>query len=311
VNPLVTVICLCYNHERFIKEALDSVLRQYYGPVEIIIIDDASTDDSKSVILNYSASHPGIQLVFNEKNLGGCSSFNKGLKLAKGKYIIDFAVDDVMVPDRIEKQVRVFEQLDESYGVVFSNALNISENSAPIEKHFKENAFVPDGAIYADLLRRFFIPAVTMMVRRKVFDELGGYDETLSYEDFDFWVRSSHKYKYRYINEVLMLRRIVKGSLSGKFLQQGQDKMLESSFRVCEKAMWLNKTKEEERALVERLNIEMRLAYLMENFGLVKKYDYMLGVLKARSLHSSIINQLSAFQIRVHGLYQWYLQRSK
>jgi glycosyltransferase involved in cell wall biosynthesis len=308
MNPLVSVICLCYNHERFIKEALDSVLSQTYSPIEIIIIDDASSDSSKDIIRNFISSDPRTQVIFNEQNTGSCSSFNKAFKLAKGKYIIDFATDDVMKANKIQSQVEAFEKLDEDYGVVFSNALNINEDSMPIGEHFKTNDIVPQEFIYTEVLKRFFIPTTTMMVKKKVLDDLGGYDEKLSYEDFDFWVRSSHKFKYHYINEVLMLRRIVKGSLSANFLRKGQDKMIESSFRVCEKALWLNRNKEEEKALVNRLNIEMRLAFLMEHFLIVKKYYKMLNSLNAQSLHSSVINQLSQRNIKVYKLYRWYLQ---
>jgi glycosyltransferase involved in cell wall biosynthesis len=308
MNPLVTVVCLCYNHRRFIKEALDSLLAQSYAPMEIIIIDDGSTDGSRSIISNYVGKHPGIQVMFNEKNIGSCSAFNKAYKLAKGKYIIDFATDDVMKVNKIERQIEVFEKLDESYGVVFSNAQNIDENSFPLGEHFKTKELIPQGFIYPEVLKRFFIPTITMMVKKSVFDQLGGYDESLSYEDFDFWVRSSNKFKYHYINEVLMQRRIVKGSLSGKFLQKNESKMLESSLRVCEKALWLNKNNDEKEALIQRLNIEMRLAFITENFNLAKRYHQMLLNLEAGSAHSLIINLFSNLKIRVHWLYRLYLK---
>jgi hypothetical protein len=72
--------------------------------------------------------------------------------------------------------------------------------------------------------------------------------------------------------------------------------------------MWLNKNKEEEKALVRRLNIEMRLAFLMENFNLVKKYGILLRRLNTSSIHSILIESLSAFPVRVHWLYKRFIQ---
>src|SRR5688500_3802276 len=102
-DPLVSVICLCYNQARFIREAVASVFAQSYRNVELIIVDDASTDNSASVIRAMVAENPAIRCLLLNQNVGNCKAFNKGLTLSKGDYIIDLAADDVLVPQRIER----------------------------------------------------------------------------------------------------------------------------------------------------------------------------------------------------------------
>jgi glycosyltransferase involved in cell wall biosynthesis len=86
-NPLVTIICLCYNQEDYVLESLSSVLNQDYPSLELIIVDDCSTDNSKSVIEKWLIDFPQIQFITNSINLGSTKSFNKALKKANGKYI--------------------------------------------------------------------------------------------------------------------------------------------------------------------------------------------------------------------------------
>jgi glycosyltransferase involved in cell wall biosynthesis len=308
MKPLVTIICTCYNHERFLKESLGSVFNQTYPLIEVIIVDDASKDGSRAIIESYLKQKPDAIGIFNDTNQGICISFNKAFALVKGKYIIDFATDDVMEPDKIEKQVNYFENLEDSYGVVFTNALHIDENSNPLGLHFKPADEIPQGDIYKEVIRKFFLPAASLMVKKNVLEELGGYDETLAYEDFDFWVRSSRNYKYGYLNEPLIRHRILKGSLSTKFLQRKESVMLETTFRVCQKALWLNKTKEENFALSKRLQYEMKQAFLMENFALTEKYYQVIKETGEKNIFSSFIALLSGLEIGTNNLYSYYLR---
>ena len=123
-TPLVSVICLCYDHARFVEEAIQSVLAQTYKNIQVIVVDDASTDNSVAVIRDVisRSGRTDIEFLSLSENIGNCSAFNRGLALAKGEYIIDLATDDYIAPDRIERQVKFFSSLDESYGVIFSDA---------------------------------------------------------------------------------------------------------------------------------------------------------------------------------------------
>src|SRR5688572_3629948 len=251
-KPLVSIICVCHNHEHFITEALESVLKQTYSNLQIIIVDDASQDASVQRINKIVQHNTSIQLVALSQNIGLCKAFNRGLTLAKGDFIVDFATDDVMLPDRIQHQIDFFENLDDSYGVVFTDGCYIDTHGKFIRNHF-EYLFkkglltkIPEGDIYADVLSTYFILSPTMLVRRAVFDKLGGYDETLSYEDFDFWVRSSRMFKYGFLDEKLTKVRRTKKSMSTGWYQPG-DPQLHSTYLVCKKAKVLNRTEEEKQ----------------------------------------------------------------
>jgi glycosyltransferase involved in cell wall biosynthesis len=104
-EPLVSVICLCYNHERFVREAIQSVINQSYKNFQVIVVDDASSDGSISEIQKLKTDYPFLELLLLSTNIGNCKAFNAALKLVKGEYVIDFATDDVMMPDRMDKQV--------------------------------------------------------------------------------------------------------------------------------------------------------------------------------------------------------------
>jgi len=251
-HPLVSVICISYNHENFVEAAVKSVIDQTYSNIEIIIIDDASTDNSPEIIARIVQNYPQIKFIKNSENLGNCKSFNKGLTVAKGKYIIDLAADDILLPNRITSGLNTFESNDHTYGVNYTNAELIDENSIIIDHHFKTNSNgdakhkPPEGDIFKDLIARYIVCTPTMMIKKEVLDYLGGYDEDLFYEDFDFWVRSSRKYKYCYTDKLLVQKRILQKSLSGKQLEF-KNNHLKSTLKVCEKIDQLITSSDEQK----------------------------------------------------------------
>ena len=130
-NPLVTIICLSYNHEKFVVETLNSVLNQNYSPIELIIVDDCSSDITKSIIEDWLLSHSDVRFIANEVNLGNTKSFNNALKIAKGNYIIDLAADDLLMPNGIQMQVEAFQKSTyKNLGIVYGNAEIINENGS-------------------------------------------------------------------------------------------------------------------------------------------------------------------------------------
>ena len=265
-QPLVSVVCLCYQHEAFVREALRSVIEQTYPAVELIVVDDASTDRSVETIQSFLQEHKledRVTTCFLTQNVGNCAAFNRGLALARGKYIVDFATDDVMLPHRLEQQVSFFETLDDIYGVIFSEAQYVDERGVRLYYHHRDRLKhirpVPTGDIYAQLLSTYFIATPTMMMRKRVLDELGGYDEQLAYEDFDFWVRSSRNYRYAYQDVCTTQIRKHASSMAVSMYRPG-DPQLHSTYLVCLKAKELNRTEEERQALVKRVQYELRQA---------------------------------------------------
>ncbi|WP_416864939.1 MAG: glycosyltransferase family 2 protein [Imperialibacter sp.] len=272
----VSVICLCYNQAPYLQEALESVWNQTYPDIQVIVVDDASTDNSGEVIKSLLKGKPDIPFIENIENQGNCSSFNSAMKLAAGDYIIDFSLDDVMHPDRVAAQVSFFETLDESFGVIYHNAEYINENGNFLKHHFSASFSQPEADIYKRLISTYFIAPPTMMFRKQVIDGLGGYDAQLSYEDFDFWVRSARKYKYAYQPEVLTSIRKHSSSMSTGWYKKG-DKQLSSTYLVCLKIQQMNRSAEEDQALIRRLRYEIRQSVFSANH---KEATLFLDLLK-------------------------------
>lgn len=277
-KPLVTVICLCYNHARFVAEAIYSVLQQRYDRVQLIVVDDASTDNSATVIHDLVSKNPQITFIAQPQNTGNCKAFNRALRHAQGEYIIDLAADDVLLPGRIARGVSFFEQAPAHVGVNFTDAEWIDEAGRRLYIHSERfpHHTIPQGNVYAALIQKYFICSPTMMFRREVIDYLDGYDETLAYEDFDFWIRSSRSFDYGYTPEVLVKKRVVASSMSKQqFRSRAQQR---TTLRVCEKIKALNKTKEEHRALTRRLVYEARVNAMGGKLGLAFSYLKLLLV---------------------------------
>ena len=120
--PLVSVICLCYNHSKYVIESIESVLSQSYENIELIVVDDASNDGSQAVIRGFLENKPQVSFISLTKNTGNCRAFNIGWQASSGNYIIDLAADDLLLPDSVSIGVGCFLKRDSNYGVHFGDA---------------------------------------------------------------------------------------------------------------------------------------------------------------------------------------------
>ena len=133
-NPLVSIICLCYNHEKFVPLALQSVIDQTYPNIELIIVDDCSNDGSSTVIKEWLRQHPEIVFIENTTNKGNTKSFNAAFAVSKGDYIIDLAADDILNTNAVELQLEAFRTSTyDNLGIVYGNVELIFED----DTHFK------------------------------------------------------------------------------------------------------------------------------------------------------------------------------
>jgi glycosyltransferase involved in cell wall biosynthesis len=300
--PLVTIIALCYNHSPYLRLALDSILAQTYPHLEVWLVDDASQDGSAEILREYAQANPTWHLLLLPQNLGNCRAFNQAFFRSKGEFVVDFATDDVLLPDRISQQVTQFQHLDASYGVVYSNAELIDEQSNYLGLHHcpdGQGGLLPSpasGWVLTDVLGRYFICTPTMLMRREALARLGGYDEALSFEDFDFWVRASSDWQFHYQDIITTQRRRHARSMSTRAYQPN-DPYLLSNIAVCRKALALVRTPAEVAALGVRLRWEMLqalrhrqwfaardLADLLHQYGRRHPLDYVLGLLAHRGV---------------------------
>ncbi len=313
IKPWVSIVCTCYNQQAYVEQALRSVVEQDYPNVELIVIDNGSVDESVASITAFIQQNPGVRLIRNLVNLGLNRAFNQGLALAEGRYIIDLSADDVLLPDRITKQVALFEQLAGPYAVVFSNAAYIDTTGREIDFHYPVDAAgharspVPSGNVFQSILDSYFICTPTMMMRRDVLIELGGYDETLAYEDFDFWVRSARLYHYAYVDEVLTLKRQCPDSMSAQVIFPDNN-LLRSTLTVCYKAFDRCATANEYQALAKRIRTFIRKAFYAEQFDVALQFGELLRQIESPGMLSRFILGLSHLHLPINKIYRQYLK---
>jgi glycosyltransferase involved in cell wall biosynthesis len=275
-SPLITVVCLCYNHERFVKDALESVFNQTHQPVQLIVIDDASTDGSVGVIRDILKEHPDVPFLALEKNNGNCRAFNQAIPFIKGEFVIDLSADDILLPSRMEEGVRAFNFFGKEYGIHFSDAENISEDNKHLSFHSDRFSHVniPQGDVYAAVIEKYFICGPSVMMRKQVLERMNGYDETLTYEDFDLWIRAARDFKFCYTPKVLIKRRQVATSLGQQQFKRGSAQLI-STYKVCLKIQKLNRSRYEQRALSKRITYEITVALRLLNFALATRYFFL------------------------------------
>ncbi len=154
---------------------MESVLSQTYKNYELIVVDDKSTDESPAIIEKFQKQHPEITFIRLEKNEGICKAFNTAFKICSGDFIIDLAADDILLPERLESGVKIFETLDDSYGVIFGDAELIDAQGKRLCFHSEKHPHntIPQGNVYESLIERYFICSPTMMFRRAVIASVG------------------------------------------------------------------------------------------------------------------------------------------
>lgn len=309
IKPWVSVICTSYNHEAFITATLQSVVDQCYPNVELIVIDNASTDGTADRIREFICEHPAVEFIQNTQNVGLCRAFNQGLKRASGRYVIDLSADDVLLPHRVSRQVAAFERLSQSYAVVFTNAAYINRDGKLLGYHYPINEKgqatqkVPSGGVFRQVLESYFICTPTMMMRKEVLDEIGGYDESLCYEDFDFWVRTSRQYQYAYLDEILTHKRQLTDSLSMQVIRPDNE-LLRSTLQVCYKAFDQCETPLEYQTLAHRVRTFIRKCFYAEQFDLALQYGELLRYIEPDGPLTAFILLMCRMRVPVNGAYR-------
>ena len=219
--PLVSIYITNYNYGSYIKEAIESVLNQSFKDIELIIIDDGSTDNSREIIESYA--HLNNTRIIFQKNKGLNVTNNIAMRLAHGKYLVRLDADDYFSEDAIEKMCLKLES-DSQLGLVFPDYFLIDTLGDVIAKE-QRHAFDKD----VSLLDQPAHGACTM-IRRSFLEKLGGYNESFSCQDgYDLWIRFTAKYKVANINEPLFYYRQHNSNLT-----KNEDRILNTRAEIKE-----------------------------------------------------------------------------
>jgi glycosyltransferase involved in cell wall biosynthesis len=205
--PLVSVILTSYHHAPYLRQAIESVLAQSLQDIEVIAIDDASTDDSPAILQEYADR---LKVVQHEANRGTYATLNEGIALARAPFIALLNSDDLWLPSKLEKQLAKIGS-DTRTGLVHTGFRAIDAAGNPIEGNplgvrFHPN---PQGDLLAELLTRNLFITSSVLFRRECVERCGWFEEHLfGMGDWDMWLRIAQYYRIGYVPEALTLYRI-------------------------------------------------------------------------------------------------------
>jgi len=209
--PTVSVIMPAYNGERFIREALDSVLAQTFKDFEIIVVNDGSTDGTLAILKEYKRKHPKKFRYFSQKNAGISAARNCAIGTACSDLIAFIDHDDLWSPDKLARQVPLFKG---DVGLVYSNA-NIIDSRGKIAKLEVSYSRFCRGNIFHKLLRGNFIPMSSVIVSKVALDDVSWFNpEYKMSEEYDLWLRIARKYSADYVPAALASYRLHGGNMS-------------------------------------------------------------------------------------------------
>lgn len=214
-NILVTVGVALYNHEKYIIECLESIVKQSYTNIELVVIDDGSSDNSFEVAKNYldNQNYNKNYKIITRSNKGMCNTLNEIAEQAKGKYISFIGSDDYWMLNKIEDQVNYLENNPDII-LVHSNSIKVDENGKEIgllDYSSKKNS----GDMFESLiLGSGGINTPSHLYKTEIYSKIGFYDSSFKFEDIDFWLRLTKIYSIGYINKFHTFYRWHGGNLS-------------------------------------------------------------------------------------------------
>jgi glycosyltransferase involved in cell wall biosynthesis len=203
-NTLISCIIPTYNRANKVGRAVESILNQTYSNLELLVVDDQSSDNTKAIISKLAKHDIRVKYFLNPKK-GANNARNYGIINAKGKYIAFLDDDDVWIESKIEKQVAVFEELEDKYGVVYCQFAKVKDNGKIKKKHPSSFSSIKNGDILNRLLKRNFIGTPTIVVKAEVFKKSGMFNPDFkSFQDWELLTRIARNYHFFYIKEVLV-----------------------------------------------------------------------------------------------------------
>lgn len=188
---MVSIILPTYNGAKYIRQSVESCLKQTDADIELIIVNDCSTDETARIIAEYAGQDARVRIITNETNTKLPASLNKGFEHATGDFFTWTSDDNIYSPFAIETLVKSISA-DPQTDIVYSSYYFIDENGNKLDKY----GFSPENLIFK------CAPGACFLYKRKVHEQLNGYDDTkFRMEDMDFWLRAATLFRYKYVDE--------------------------------------------------------------------------------------------------------------
>jgi glycosyltransferase involved in cell wall biosynthesis len=285
--PQVSVIVPVFNQGLFLSETLDSIAAQDLASFEVIVCDDASSDNSAQVALTWAASNFGTRILIghNRANLGLMPTLATALTLVRTEYVSVVAGDDVLEPSKLSDQVGILADEGENVGFVYSDALVMSENGELTGASWLEDVFHVrtsrrEGHLFKEVLRgRLNFPTLTLLIRTDLVRTCGALGPGLSHEDWDLDLRISNAALGRFSSYKSARYRMRNSSLRTSLSPQALHRTALETYRP-----WIHEPRDTRR--LARRKYMIHAAYL-----------YQLGVFSRRDLVNSLHEALSTVSV--------------
>ncbi len=287
-KPTVSIVIPTYNRRKLIGRSIKSVLDQTYRDFELIIVDDASTDNTEEIVSSFNDER--IRYVRHEENKGEAAARNTGVKAARGDYIAYQDSDDEWFPEKLARQIELLEDASPGVGVIYTAFWKTGNHG---------RTYIPfswvsqkDGDIHKELLKGNFIGSPVVLIKKECFSNVGLFDERLrNLVDWDMWLRISKRYHFRCVDEPLVVAHYDSNNAS-----DNPNSLIDAMELVLEK----NRGEfEVERELLARYRIN--IGSLLVTEGRVKQgRRYIVSALR---LYPFSVCLLSAAFLAFFGLY--------
>lgn len=270
VPGLVSILTPVFNGEKYLRQAIRSVLEQDYDSWELIVVDDGSTDDTAQIVAEFN--DPRIRYIYQE-NRGQTASLNRGLELAQGEYITTLDADDWLPANSLSARCQVFDENPE-LGVVYGDGMYRAGDGQEMLRFSEQMPAGISGDVYDTLIvSPFYGTGASVMQRRKILDQYDiRYDELIAWcQDWDIYIRLAEKTSFGFTSESTINYRIHSGGMT---VTMPGGRRLESLIRLRKKVLASKR--------FEQVANEQKAAYF---------YDYLL-----HDLHGRIADQAEVFE---------------
>lgn len=198
----VSVVIPVFNQEKYIKECVESVLSQTYRAVEVVVVDDGSTDRTAAILRSYEGKIRYIR----QENKGAAAALNKGIKESRGEFIAWLSSDDVYLPTKLEEQLLFFKQ-NPNAALVYTD-FYIIDGRGKIVKEAKSSYFPNKKELIFNLLKRNFINGSSVVIRKRCLEKVGFFDESMKlHADGNMWFRLLKHYRFGHVPKFLLKYR--------------------------------------------------------------------------------------------------------
>lgn len=295
--PLVSVVIPAYNCEKYIKETIFSVLNQTYSNIEVVLVDDGSTDRTAEIVQQIAEKDSRLIYMW-EKNAGVSAARNKAIRNSKGEFTALLDHDDLWLPQKLERQIPIFNNNSKT-ALVFSDAYYFDDDHPVLFNHFSKNKPCR-GKVFRELFRRNFIPCLTVVLKTKILEGSGYFAEDMDIcEEYDLFLRIAYRYEVDYINMPLAKYRVHETNFS-KNVELG----IKEGFMLIQNCIHLipdfeqafSKELAEKRAELSYLSGK-NLWCLGENGK--ARYEFLKSIKKRLSFRSFFLYALSFFNYRL------------